>query len=84
MKFLVPNYSFLQNHLLRGYRPQIPVPSVLCPQMNLLKFPPPRTKFLGTPLLDLDISYYNLQYHINFYSLQQITAVPSHSKKIAI
>ena len=29
MKFLVPNYSCLQNLWLRGYRPQIPVLSVL-------------------------------------------------------
>ena len=29
MKFLVPNYSCLQNHWLGGYRPQIPVLSVL-------------------------------------------------------
>ena len=49
MKFLVPNYSCLQNPWLVGYRPQIPVLSVLCPQLNLLN-PPPRTKFLGTPL----------------------------------
>jgi len=48
MKFLVPNYSCLQNPWLGGYRPQIPVLSVLCPQLNLLN--PPRTKFLGTPL----------------------------------
>ena len=41
MKFLVPNYSCLQNPLLRGYRPQIPVLSVLYPQLNLLKPPPP-------------------------------------------
>ena len=40
MKFLVPNYSCLQNPLLRGYCPQIPVLSVLCPQMNLLDPPP--------------------------------------------
>ena len=50
MKFLVPNYSYLQNPWLRGYRPQIPVLSVLGPQLNLLNPPPPRTKFLGTPL----------------------------------
>ena len=50
MEFLVPNYSCLQNPWLGGYRPQIPVLSVLCPQLNLLN-PPPRTKFLGTPLL---------------------------------
>jgi len=48
MKFLVPNYSCLQNPWLRGYRPQIPVLSVLCPQLNLLN--PSRKKFLGTPL----------------------------------
>ena len=29
MKFLVPNYSCLQNPCLGGYRPQIPVLSVL-------------------------------------------------------
>ena len=40
MKFLVPNYSCLQNRLLEGYRPQIPVLSVLCPQLNLLNPPP--------------------------------------------
>ena len=36
MKFLVPNYNCLQNPCLGGYRPQIPVLSVLCPQLNLL------------------------------------------------
>jgi len=41
MKFLVPNYSCPQNHWLGSYRPQIPVPSVLCPQLNLFKPPPP-------------------------------------------
>jgi len=50
IKFLVPNYSCLQNTWLEGYRPQIPVLSVLCPQLNLLK-PSPRTKSLGTPLV---------------------------------
>ena len=46
MKFLVPNYSCLQNPCLGGYRPQIggyrpqiPVLSVLCPQLNLLNPP---------------------------------------------
>jgi len=34
--------------LTMGLPPQIPVLSVLCPQLNLLK--PPRTKFLGAPL----------------------------------
>jgi hypothetical protein len=48
MKFLVPNYSCLQNPWLGGYHPQIPIISVLCPQLNLLN--PPRKKFLGTPL----------------------------------
>ena len=41
MKFLVPNYSCLQNPWLEGYRPQIPVLSVLCSQLNLLNPPPP-------------------------------------------
>ena len=48
-KFRVPNYSCLQNPWLGAYRPQIPVLSVLCPQLNLLN-PPHRTKVLGTPL----------------------------------
>ena len=51
MKFLLPNYSCLQNPWLEGYRPQIPVLSVLCPQLNLLNNPPPQTKFLDTPLV---------------------------------
>jgi len=40
MKFLVPNYSCLQNPWLGGYRPQTPVLSVLCPQLNLLNISP--------------------------------------------
>ena len=48
MKFLLPNYSCLQNPWLGCYRPQIPVLSVLCPQLNLMN--PPEKKFLGTPL----------------------------------
>ena len=36
MKFLVPNYSCPQSPSLGGCRPQIPVLSVLCPQLNLL------------------------------------------------
>ena len=39
MKFLAPNYSCLQNPWLGGYHPQIPVLSVLCPQLNLLNPP---------------------------------------------
>ena len=34
MKFLVPNYSCPQNPGLAGYRPQIPVLSVLCSQLK--------------------------------------------------
>ena len=41
MKFLIPNYSYLENNWLGGYRPQIPVLSVLCPQLNLLNTPSP-------------------------------------------
>jgi hypothetical protein len=50
MKFLVPNYSCLQNPWLGGYRSQIPILSVLCSQLNLLNPPLPPKKFLGTPL----------------------------------
>jgi len=39
MKFLVPNYSCLQKPSLGAYRPQIPILSVLCTQLNLLNFP---------------------------------------------
>ena len=46
MKFLVPNYGCLQNLWLRGYRPQIPILSVLCPQLNLLN-PSPLNKIPG-------------------------------------
>ena len=40
MESFVPNYSCLQNPCLGGYRPQIPLLSVLCPQLNLLNPPP--------------------------------------------
>jgi hypothetical protein len=49
MKFLVPNYGCLQNPWLEGYRPQIPVLSVLSPQQNLLN-PLLRKKFMAKPL----------------------------------
>jgi hypothetical protein len=65
MKFLVPNYSCLQNPWRGGYRPQIPVLSVLCPQLNLLNPHPeqnswvrhwshlkiPGAKWVTTPIL---------------------------------
>jgi len=41
MKFLLSNYSCLQNPWLGGYLAQIPVLSVLCPQLNFVN-PPPR------------------------------------------
>ena len=46
MKFLVPNYSCLQNHWPGGYRPQIPILSVLCPQLNLLNPPPEQNSWV--------------------------------------
>ena len=46
MKFVVPNYSCLQNPLTRGLRPQIPVLSVLCPQLNLLNPPPEKNSWV--------------------------------------
>jgi hypothetical protein len=39
-----------RNTWLGGYCSQIPVLSALCPQLNFLIPPPPRKKFLGTPL----------------------------------
>jgi len=50
MKFLVPNYSCLQNPWLGGLPP--PDPRSLCP-LSSTEFvqPPRRTKFLGTPLI---------------------------------
>jgi len=39
MKWFVANYSCLQNYWLGGYRPQFPVLSLLCPQLNLLNSP---------------------------------------------
>jgi hypothetical protein len=46
MKFLLPNYSRLQNPWLGGCVPQIPFLSVL----NWICWPLTRKKFLGTPL----------------------------------
>jgi len=41
VKFLVPNYSCLQNPWLGGLPPPDPLLSALCPQQNLLNPPPP-------------------------------------------
>jgi len=62
MKFLLPNYRCLQNPWLGGYRPQIPVLSVLWHQLNLLNPPPPKkkTNFLGTPLVPSPCMQYHL------------------------
>ena len=46
MKLLVSYYSYLQNPWLGGYRPQIPVLSVLCPQLNLLNPPPQQNSWV--------------------------------------
>ena len=46
MKFLVPNYSCLQNPRLVGYRLQIPILSVHCPQLNLLNPPPKQNSWI--------------------------------------
>jgi len=46
VKFLVPNYSCLQNPWIGGYSLQIPVVSVLCSELNLLN-PPPTNKIPG-------------------------------------
>ena len=47
MKFLVPNYSCLENPSLEGLLPpQILVLSVLCPQLNLLTPPPEQNSWV--------------------------------------
>jgi len=67
IKFLVPNYSCLQNPWVGDYRPQIPVLSVL----NWICCPPPPTKFLGTPLGDS--SPICLQYNRKYNTLRPNT-----------
>ena len=54
MRFVVPNYSCLQSPCLGGLPP--PDPRSLCPlsSTEFVETPPPRTKFLGTPLLPTD------------------------------
>ena len=67
MKFLVPNYSCLQNPWLGGYRPQISQSSVL----NWICWTPPpsaRTKFLDTPLICNVLYTQGLRQVMNFYS----------------
>ena len=53
MKFIVPNCSCLQNPWLGGTAPRSPF------SLSSTEFvePPPRTKFLGTPLLGHEVPY---------------------------
>jgi len=51
MQFLVPYYSCFQRPWLGGYRPQIPVLSVLCLNWIWWKPPPPPPKFPRSPPL---------------------------------
>ena len=53
MKFVIPNYSCLQNSWLGGLPP--PDPRSVCPLSSTEFVEPPRTKFLGTPLGVRDI-----------------------------
>ena len=71
MKFLVRKYSCLQNLWIGGYRPQIPIHSVL----NCICWTP-RTKFLGTTLpLSDHYKILELQnYHI--YSVTNMSNYP--------
>ena len=66
MKFLVRNYSCLQNPRLGGYRPQIPFLYVICPQLNLLNLhppPPPPNKIPGYAT-ELDESSANITFKV--------------------
>ena len=58
MKFLVPNYSCLQNSWPGCYRPLDPCS--LCPlsSTEFVGNPPPQTKFLGTPLACIDLTWW--------------------------
>ena len=72
MKFLVPNYNCLQNPWPGGYRPQIPVLSVLCPQLNgWTPLPHPRTKFLSTPLEYRHFPFSDVGYALNLLAAGQ-------------
>ena len=77
MKFLVPNYSCLQNPWLGGYRPQTTVLSVL----NWICWtPPPRTKFLGTPLrrenyLRLSVAWIFSVMQFNWLNIHQVNRI---------
>ena len=64
MKFIVLNYSCLQNPWLGGYRPQTPFLSVLCPQLNLLN-PPKKIPGYATGVLcsALISTYKNVRCH---------------------
>ena len=72
MKFLVPNYSCLQNPWLRGLQP--PDLRSLCP-LSSTEFvdPPTRTKFLGTPLITSP-SYSPLADHIAVPSAEHVSS----------
>jgi hypothetical protein len=67
MKFLVPNYSCLQNPWIGGYRPKIPV---LCP-LSSTEFvePPPWKKFLGTPLNTLNYNFKTQSFKNSYFQI---------------
>ena len=79
MKFLVPNYSCLQNPWLGGLPP--PDPRSLCP-LSWTEFvePPLRTKFLGTPLLPCFSIYSHLTPILYFIFPSSALTSPSHLK----
>ena len=60
MQFLVSNYSCLQNPWLGGYHSQIPVLSVLCPQLNLLN-PPEQNSWVRHCAFRIHISAYQIK-----------------------
>ena len=73
LKFLVPNYSCLQNPWLGDYRRHIPILSVRCPQLNLLT-PTPEKKILCTPLIQ------NTHFSISVAEFQHVTSLAQNSK----
>ena len=77
MKFLVRNYSCLQNPRLEGYRP----PEALSCPLSSTEFvepPLPEKKFLGTPLLQHAINDTNRKCTQTVHANYVFSRLPSH------
>jgi len=80
MKFLVPNYSCLQNPWIGGYR--LPGPRSLCPlSTEFFETPPFPEKFRGTPLHEIRLYCSHFKWFLQNpgHILTVLTAVASSS-----